>query len=327
MKTPAQEEGAVLRRAIMQVKPEYFSWPIEKQEKYRVAMPSEDWFRIRQQVMQSLFQIEVATEADLDSELENFNDGQRTLLSAALLPLVGIGEDFFWLNESLGEKTLLDFTTLHDYDLWDHRFQENARKETSPDYVLRPYRGSLYLTWARLYMDGRFYYATLSMAAGYLLSRIDDAGYEQIERLIPHRYVDGERHGESTQGGVIFDRRIDAGGLEVQCEELNKRFHRYLSDRHEILQQEFDSKAGAAVWLLDQSTVDESNVHIVFSDKTALERVNLRHFVADCRALSADRPVLHEFVERERLAVTEFLDGNYQEIMRASDTGAVQPGK
>jgi hypothetical protein len=32
----------------MEVKPEYFSWTAEAQEKYRVTIPDEDMFRIRQ---------------------------------------------------------------------------------------------------------------------------------------------------------------------------------------------------------------------------------------------------------------------------------------
>ena len=281
MNLPAQERSAILRHAITQIKPAYFNWPIEEQEKYRVAMPPDEWFCIQQIVMRSLFLIEVTTEDELDAAKRSLNDEQHALRNGTLLPLYGVGEDFFWLNEDLGNRTLLDFATLYDYDIWDHRFQEEARKNESPEYVPQPYRGSLYLAWARLLIDGRFNYAMLSMVAGYLRSEIEEAGYQQMQKLIPHHHVDGERHGKRTKTGTIWDQRIDAGGMEGQLQELRSRFWRYLDDRYAELQLEFDVSADAAVWLLDRSTPEENHVHFVFSDKTALQQVRFRHFVHD----------------------------------------------
>jgi len=314
MTNTAQEQDAILRTAVMQVKPEYFSWPIEEQERYRVAAQPDEWFRVQQIVLRTLFQIEVATRDEIDNALRGFNDAQRALLSGTLLPLRGIGEDFFLLNESLGDKTLLDFTTLYDYDVWEHCFQEDAREKESPGYVPQPHRGSLYLSWARLFIDGRFYYATLSMAAGYLRSATEEAGYQQMEKLIPHRYVDGERHGKRTMSGSIWDQRVDAGGIEGQLKELRSQFWRYLDDRYEKLQQEFDSSASAAVWILDRSTTEENHVHFVFSDKTALQQVKLRHFLHDCRSLQKCEEVLKDAVEAECTAVARFIYDSHARI-------------
>lgn len=46
------EREAVLRRAILRVKPEYFAWPVAEQERYRVGMPEQDAFRIEQTALQ-----------------------------------------------------------------------------------------------------------------------------------------------------------------------------------------------------------------------------------------------------------------------------------
>ncbi len=52
MNIPSDEdETAAVRRALMRVKPDYFSWLQEDQEKYRATMPEEDDFRIRQTVL------------------------------------------------------------------------------------------------------------------------------------------------------------------------------------------------------------------------------------------------------------------------------------
>ncbi len=71
------------------------------------------------------------------------------------------------------------------------------RNEEDPGYSGKPYRGSLYLNWARLIVDGRFAYATLSMAAGYLYAELQNAASELIEQHIPHRYVPGRNHGKA----------------------------------------------------------------------------------------------------------------------------------
>lgn len=73
----------------------------------------------------------------MDSILETFGDGQYLLLNRALLPLQGIGEDNFFLNEILlTDVTLLDFNTAGDYARDDHQFQEQARKQEDPVYKI-----------------------------------------------------------------------------------------------------------------------------------------------------------------------------------------------
>jgi len=137
----------------MRVKPEYFSWSPEAQEKYHLSMPDEDHFRIRQTVLKGLFQIEVATEDKMEAALAGFDNARYLLFNGTLLPVMGIGEDCFHLCEHLDKQTLLDFDTLHDYDHADHESQEQARKDEFPDYAPKPYRGSLHYAWARLRED------------------------------------------------------------------------------------------------------------------------------------------------------------------------------
>ena len=48
MNTTFTEQERALRRAIMRVIPDYYSWPREEQERYRLTMSAEDRFRIYQ---------------------------------------------------------------------------------------------------------------------------------------------------------------------------------------------------------------------------------------------------------------------------------------
>lgn len=315
----ASEQEAALRRAIMRVKPEYFAWPVADQERYRVGMPEQDTFRIEQAVVRSLFALQVETPAQLHAALDTFTPAQYLQFNRTRLPLQGIGEDYFFLNEYLGDKSLLDFATLYDYDSDDHGYQERVRQNEDSTYTVKPYQGNLFHRWARLFIDGSFYYATLSSAASYLYSRIDDVGYDMMEELIPHTYVDGKEHGKREGKGIRWDKRIDAGGMEAQLEELRDRFWQYLAARYNALLQEFDATAARRVYFRDESKPDDPQMQIVFSDQTALQAVRLRHFVRDCRAMMGDPQELEAWAERECQAVRRFLGQAYQDILQYFD--------
>jgi hypothetical protein len=308
-----------LKRALMRVKPEYFSWTIDAQKQYRVAMPDVDMFRIRQALLKTLFSISIKTEEELNKVFDAFHDEQYLLFNSALLPLTGIGDDHFFLNERLGDKTLLDFETLYDYDFEDHCFQEQVRKKDVTGYEGQPYRGTPYQHWARLFIDGAFYYATLSCMAGYLLSIIDDTGSDKISELIPHAYVDGPDHGKREEKGVLYDKRIDAGGLEVHLEELQDRFHRFMTERYNELAEDFDRKAQRRVYLIDKSKDHDPQMEFAFSDKTALKAVRFKHFMKDCRKIMGDSQELETLMERERQTVSTYLERMHQDILRNFD--------
>jgi len=68
VKTNQTEWNAVLRRAVIRVKPEYFALPKTEREYYRLHMSTEDEFRIRQTVLKGLFGLAVNAIEELDSE-------------------------------------------------------------------------------------------------------------------------------------------------------------------------------------------------------------------------------------------------------------------
>ncbi len=315
----ANEKKAAVRRAIMRINPEYFSWSMEDQERYRVTMSDADRFHIDQVLLKALFNIEAKTKEEIESVFNAFNDGQYLLFNSTILPLTGIGDDLFFLNEYLVDKTLLDFNTIYDYDYDDYLFQEEARKKETKDHIGQPYCGTLYYRWARLNIDGVFHYATLSCLAGYLLGKIDDAGSEMIDKLIPHEYVNGPNHGKREGRGFLYDKRIDAAGLEAQLEELRDRFYSYTSERYRALADIFDRKAQRRVYMLDRSNAHEPQMDFIFSDKEALQAVRFRHFMEDCRSIQGENRDVDIFIEEECKAVTGFLERMHQDILRNFD--------
>ena len=309
-----------LRRAFMRVNPEYFAWPIEAQERYRASMPEHDAFRLRQEVVKTLFGIHAHTEKDLAEISDQFSDEEHLVFNRVWLSAVGVGEDSFFLNECLDEgKTLLDFDTLYEYDYDDHCFQEQARKDQTPDYVVQSYSGALYYTWARLFIDGAFHYASLCMAAGYVSSHLDEFGQEKIAALIPHRYVRAKDHGKREGKGTVFSQRLEADGKELQAEELQRRCWAYLSQRVDALRTEFDSQARKAVYMEDLSRHNDPHRTFIFSDKTALQAVRFRQFMRDCRPLVVDRAELDTVITRERQALDAYLESTCRDILTNFD--------
>lgn len=318
------DKDAILRRAIIRVWPDYFSWTEPQRERYRLQRSREDDFRIRQAMVQSLFSHEVRSEEEMVL-LDSFDDAQYLLLNSAMLPLQGIGADNFFLNESLPEdKSLLDFETLGDYARDDHQFQEQARQQDDPNYVTRPYRGDLHHSWARLRIDGGFYYADLSSQAGYLVDALDGLGFDRIQSLIPHEYTDGPNHGKREGKGFLYDKRIDAQGLEGQLEELQRRYYAYMNKRHEDLLDLFDQSARKCVYLQDRSRPDDPHMDFVFSDQTALDAVRFRHFMSDCRLITGNNRELEAQLDHEHRAALAFLDETHRDIMDHFDPTVVK---
>lgn len=279
-----------LRQAVMRVRPDYYALSEEEQELYRAGISSKDSRRIRQSLLKSLLNIDVSSLEEMDAIFEDFSFEHHTLINKTILPITGIGEDSFFLNEGLKKrKTLLDYKTLYDYDYDDFQYQEKWRRKECKGHVTPPYTGSLYFTWARLMVDGAFYYANLSNLAPYVTSQLEDPAYDKIKALIPHKSVRGKEHGADHEGkGFIFDMRKDAGGMEGQLDELQHRYWQYTVDRGRELGEIYHQKGAGQVFIFETNVQGDPQLDFVFSDIKALKSVRFKSFVRDCRAIQSD---------------------------------------
>jgi len=315
-----------LKRALLRVVPGYFAWERARQERYRVDPPESDAFAIRRFLVRELFDINVSTQEELDTARQEMSLAQCNRLNATLLPIQGIGEDYFYLNEHFAEpKNLLSFETLYDYNLDDYAFQETAREKDIKNYRRKPYRGSFYYTWARLFLDGAFTYGMLCMVAGFLLSRLEDCGNDHIDTLIPHEFKHGKHHGKAEGDGYRYDVKVDANGLEPHLDELNHRFWQYTREVHERLMDTYDQKSEQRVYILDESTADERNHLFLFTDKAILKRIRVKSFARDCRAAEqTDHAALYQALEAEQRLLREHLDRQHADIRQNLDPNVVR---
>ena len=314
----------VLRRAIMRVRPEYFGWSQNEREHYAVHCPDDDDFRIDSILLKELFGIAPTSREETKAAFDELNETQLNLFNETVLPFTGVGEDNFFLNEFFGEdKSILNFETVYDYDHADHEFQEGVRQKETPSYVARPYRGVLYLGWARLFLDEVFTYANLSMVAGYLYARTDEVASEIMGGLIPHQYVHGKNHGMRSGNGFEWDMRVDAGGKEGLLDELRHLQNDYLMKRHEVLSETWDGNALKAFYIGEPALRGELNRDFLFSDKTALRAVRFRSFMQDCRVIERPFNGLTPYCDAEKQAVENFLRTEHERLSKNFDPKVV----
>jgi len=309
-----------LRRAVMKARPEFFAWSVEQQERWGLAMPEKDCACFEEALLAELFGRVYATQTEATAAADRLPLDEQNIWNEVVLPLHGIGEDCFFLNEAFpDEENVLDFETVGDYDENSYRFQEKMRKEEDPGYSGKPYRGSLYLNWARLIVDGRFAYANLSMAAGYLYAELQNAASELIEQHIPHRYVPGRNHGKVEGESREWDLRLEANGEEGILEELRRRVWGYELDRWEALLTSYDDSPVPGLYLMDESDESETRLHFVFTDKRALSAVRFRSFLRDCRRIERPANEIKDALEKECSALATFVDEQLADVRRTYD--------
>jgi hypothetical protein len=309
-----------LRRAVLRTCPDFFRWPADQQSRYRVRLPEEE----RQAICAIL--LERLRGDDAGSPGEPIDEDTLPLplqnrLNELLQPLVGIGEDAFSLNEMFDEGvTIFDFPTLGVWDEHEHAVQQRLRAEHDSVYEAQAYRGNLYAHWARVMIDGRIAYLTLSMAAGAICERIQEASADELQRRIPHRYVRGRHDGEVEGNLIRWDSRIEADGQEALLEELQHRVWSYEQERWRALAADWVERGIVGAYVIDghppEYDPDERNLAIVFTDPQALGRVRFESFLADTRRIQRPSGELDRAVTNEIDLLNAFIAEQHEDLLR-----------
>lgn len=312
------EIARAARKGLMVADSHYFAWPAKQQERFRATMSE----KVRQKIQCVLIDCLLGIKCSPQELTDTWNDipiPKLNVLNWANLLTEGIGEDYISLNEFMAEgKSLLDFSTLYDYDYADYLFQEEARKQDFPDYKGADYFAIQHPAWVRLLIQEQFYYASFTSLATYFLDEIGSAGDDHIDQLIPHDYVDGKNQGKAEKGGFLFDMKIDAQGLEAQLEELKSRWYIYQRERWYALSKTF-SDLPSAVFTLDQDWDDDPHRFFIFSNASTLKQIRWQHFLSDCEPLVTDFSVMEEQFKKEIGDAKSWLSENHQEILKNFD--------
>ena len=306
------------RKALMVADSHYYAWSAQQQERFRATMSEKNRQKIRCALLNHLLGIKCSSKELYDI----WNDipfSKLNIINWANLLTQGIGEDFIYLNECMAKgKSLLDFSTLYDYDYNDYLFQEKVKKQDFTDYKSTDYFAFQHPAWVRLLIHEQFYYANFMSLATYFLDEVESAGNDYINQLIPHEYVDGKNQGKPEKGGFLWDMKIDAGGLEAQLDELKSRWFVSQRERWYALSEAF-KKLPPAAYIQDKDWDDDPHRFFIFNNASTLKRIRWQHFLSDCEPLITEFTVVKEQLEQEIAGSVLWLAENHQNIMKNFD--------
>ena len=160
-----------------------------------------------------------------------------------------------------------------------------------------------------------FTYANLSMVAGYLQDLAEERASDIINRLIPHRYVDGKNHGKRSGKGFEWDLRVDADGKEDLLDELRGRQYEYVIRRSLALSESWDRRGSASVYIVARDIAGESHQDFLFSGTAALKAVRFQSFLRDCRRLARPIAELAPEIEAEQQAAETFMRAEHERLL------------
>ncbi|RDH83658.1 MAG: hypothetical protein DIZ78_14245 [endosymbiont of Escarpia spicata] len=304
--------------------PTYHSWSQEQQEIFRATMDHDARYHIRRSLLGSLRGIECHTEQEVNDAWEVVSIPDLYPLNWAMLLTSGIGEDYIYLNESIEDgASILDVSTLYEYDYADYLYQEYARFRDFPEHKGTRYYGISHSWWIRLLIDGQLYYAAVTSLTMHLIGEIEETANGHIDKLIPNKLVEGEDNGKRQDGGILWDMRIDADGLEGQLDELKRRWWAYQDERRDILGEEFSSWA-PAVYTREENWDDDPSRTYIFTNAESLQRVRWRHFLSDCASLLTPLSETDALLKHEVGLTIAFLDEAHADIMENFDPKVIK---
>jgi len=313
-------DQTIVKRLLMLIDPLFFSYDQRKQDRVRQAYNYNHDDLINEFLFKHVFNL--AFEAGEDNE-ERLSKEQQHLFNAYTTALGGIGQNAFRFNEMLPKDfDLTRYSTLHDYDLEEFKYQQNAIKEHSSEtYAEKPYRLHLNHNWIRMIDDeGCFYYSTQSSLAHYVNDKLSEHASKRIDQLIPHRLVEGPDNEKEVESGYLWDFIVDANGLERQLEELKERSRDYLNGIYDQLNEAFDQDPECAVYFdKTESGCDELHWDVIIKNAQTAKRISFQSYLKDCGTFLKPTEELEDLVKQEVEKLDEFLNDNVKDVMENFD--------
>jgi len=314
---------AAARQALMAADAHYYAWPIDQQERFRSNMGRTSRVKVQRVLLNSLLSIQCSDEK-VDEAWGDVPMPELNMLNWASLLTSGIGEDYLYLNESMAEgKSLLDYTTLYDYDYDDHLFQEKARYSEFSNYEGADYYAYRHASWVRLLVNEQFYYATFLSLASHVAEEVEEVGNGIIGQLIPHKYIDGKDNGKPEKGGFLWDMQLDAGGQEGQLDELRSRWYSYVQERRLTLSKG-STVYPAAVYTQEIDWDEDPHLNFIFNNETALKKIRWRYFLSDCEPLLDSYSTVASQLEQEINNAKAFLTKSHKDIQVNFDPDVIK---
>lgn len=300
----------------MRLNPDFFKLDKKAQDNYRLTMSIDQQEQLEKYLVSELFNTENYDDKLSPEQKERYNE--------IIQPLRGIGDDCFWFNEYLGDKTLLDFKSYYDFDYQDYIYQVATNKREFKNYKEEPYRGCLYRRWARLFIDTQFTYADIQTASGRIFDILLEASTDSVQKFIPYKLINGKNNGKAEKNGFLLDVVKDANGKEAELEELQDRQNQYINKRRIELADEWDRHSFSEIYIFDEVHFGDKSTHFIFSDRESMRHVRFEHFMTDSRKLQAPTDRFFKHVEKEKQALEDYTAEQFNDIQKNFDSKIVR---
>jgi hypothetical protein len=268
-----------LRQALMAVEPAFFGWDASRQDRYRREMPDGHYEKLLRRLESEVGSSRVAGRHGF---------GLANAVNALKLPLFGIGEDCFWLNEY--GKGWYDMDTVAD--LSKEHYQADPEREENR----LPFMGQFFPAWCRYLRRGHLVYATLTAFHHQVADEVARLHDDLVDQLIPNRFVEGKDHGKKTEGGYLWDMEREAGGLEGPLDELLSRSWKIQGELYLRALGDCHARNSGQVFRVVESDGIDPMTSWVFDGIEAMRGVRLAHFLTDVDVRRGSRRTLVERV-------------------------------
>tara|TARA_R110001599_G_scaffold236768_1_gene436116 strand:+ start:554 stop:1612 length:1059 start_codon:yes stop_codon:yes gene_type:complete len=319
-KQTIKPDQALVKRLLIRIDPLFFIYDKSKQDKERQSYYDQHDDMITEFLFKHVFEIEFEKGVDNDDKLSK---EQLDLFNAYLTVLTGFGENSFVYNEYQPKDFDLSlYASLYDYDFEEFNFQQNACNEHSDGEIIeRPYRLYLNSNWSRLLdQQGCFYYSTQSSLSHYLIHKLYEHAAERMDQLIPHDFVEGPNNDKEIKGGIIWDFKIDANGLETQLEELEDRYRKYLNQILHEMNKTLHEDSECAVYY-ERSTIDDEEPRwdVIIKNAQTAKNISFQSYLKDCEKYLKTNEELEELCQQELEKLDTFINQNYKDVMENFD--------
>jgi hypothetical protein len=320
---PSFEKNAslILREAVEEIAPGVIDAEVvsehltERQDK-----------RIRLHVGRKVFGRKFRGNADLDRYIDKGDYAEKSAkqyrLSQELLPVDGIGDDSFFLNEYYADEgpRLSGFETMRAWDEYTHdRQEEFAAEEGQRPNGAEPYDGRLLWDWGRWLDGGRLVYGNLSVAIWHLTAALGDYAGDMAGERYKTEWIEGPEHMKKTSGGYRWD-MIETpplnGALRFAADHAARVVIKFWAEGP---YKEQIRASGTWVSRIRKEEDGEICEDVVFSGVEAMDRARFRHWLADLAALPDGNAIYANIVAVEEERIRDLMRVVFTELDKAAD--------
>jgi DNA-binding ferritin-like protein (Dps family) len=221
---------------------------------------------------------------------EDLNDEQTDEFNLYKLFFTGIGNSFFYFNESFLKNDIKESISLDDYCQRDHAYQQLATLENLPTYDIKDYHFSCDY-WIRFINNKQeLVYATLCSASSELYWLLEEEANEFIECYIPHKISMLEQNQTPESELIECELITDANGKEDLLDELKKGSRIIINELTSHYEKSLTDDE-ACVWYREDIEERGSRYSTYIANNSmAAERIILRDFEKSINELLIQGP-------------------------------------